>query len=150
MSNENLDAWLHMQEAQGTHGRHHEELRSQSTNLIVAVSAAILAFLSSTAASAKNIWTLALFLIVVNVYGFFMSLKHYERSRLHYDVARSYADIISEHCKLGDTTLNGVRSAAHSRHSKRFSFVRKFRTNVLWSCLHLLLAALGVFLFWVN
>src|SRR5712672_3973776 len=137
MNGDNLDAWLHMQEAQANHGRHHEDLRSQSTNLIVAVSAAILAFVSSTAATAKNIWALAVFLIVVNVYGFIMSLKHYERSHLHYDTARSYADVISERCKIGDITLNKIRATAHAKHSKKFSLVRKLRTNVLWSCLHL-------------
>ena len=71
-----------MYEEQVRHARHHETLRTQSTNVIIVLSGAVLAFLSSDAASSGQHIVLPLFLILTNVYGFIMSIKHYERSRV--------------------------------------------------------------------
>lgn len=147
MSDENnLATWLQFREGQNNHGRHHELMRSQSTNLVVGISAALLAFMASQAASSHSLWALASLLVALNGYGFLMSLKHYERSQLHYSVARAYADRISDAAPLGGTTLNEVRGDAHSMHEKRFSLVRRLPANLLWACIHLLIAAIGVVL----
>ena len=148
MSDDKINIWMQMLEGQNNHGRHHESLRSQSANIILAVSAALLAFLASTTAWQDKAWALIPFLILINVYGFIMSIKHHERSRLHYSVARSYANVISEATRVGGKSLNQVRAVAHENHKQRFSLVRKLPANVLWSGLHLLIAGMGVcFLF---
>lgn len=87
MSEKNLDHWSRMYIEQVAHARHHETLRAQSTNPVVVVSAALLAFLASNAATLGRQAMIGVFLIVVNVYGLLMSLKHYERSHLHVTVA---------------------------------------------------------------
>ena len=135
-----------MYQEQITHVRHHETLRSQATNLIVVISGALLAFLSSTAATPGRQITLGTFLIVVNLYGLLMSLKHYERSRLHVTVASKYRDFLSQLTTIDGTSLNDTRRSGRDQHKNEFPIVEKIRTYALWSSLHLLLAMIGGFL----
>jgi len=145
MSDKNLDHWSRMYLEQVTHARHHETLRAQSTNLVVVISAALLAFLASNAATPGRQVMIGVFLIVVNVYGLLMSLKHYERSRLHVTVASKYRDVLSDHTPVGGRTLNDERDSGHQSHAERFpiSFIASVRAYVMWSGLHLLLAVVG-------
>jgi len=134
-----------MYEEQVRHARHHETLRSQSTNLIVAISAAIFGLMASSSASGDHPHLLGTFLVVINLFGLLMSLKHYERSRLHVTVASKYRDVISEDSKIGDRELNLSRKAGKDSHSMRFAKSSRLRAYVLWSGLHLILAGMGAF-----
>ena len=145
MSNDNnSDVWVRMYEEQLRHVRHHEVLRSQSTNIIVAISAAVLAFLGTSFSDSSSPTLLGTFLVAINGYGLLMSLKHYERSRLHVEVASAYRRRVSEVPALGDHTLEATRQCAHHAHKVNFTNTLGMRAYVLWSGLHLVLAALGV------
>lgn len=143
MPDPNADIWLRMYEEQVRHGRHHETMRSQATNLIVVMSGAALAFVASGNASESDTSVLGAFIIAINVYGFLMSMKHYERSRQHVSVAAEYRTVVSEHSPIGGATINDVRSRAKAEHSKHFPVSRRIRAYVLWAGLHLVLAILG-------
>jgi hypothetical protein len=143
MTEKNLEYWSRMYQEQITHARHHETLRAQATNLIVVISGALLAFLSSQAATPGRQVILGAFLIVVNVYGLLMSLKHYERSQLHITVAREYRNFLSKNASAFGKTLNEIRELGRTEHKKNFRIVRNIRTYLLWSGLHLLLAVIG-------
>lgn len=143
MSEKNLEYWARMYQEKIIHARHHETLRAQATNLIVVISGALLAFLSSNAASPGRQVILGSFLILVNIYGLLMSLKHYERSRHHIAVAAKYRDFLSRNTAIFGTTLNDTRQLGRDEHEGEFSVVGKLRTYALWSGLHLLLAVFG-------
>lgn len=145
MTEKNLDHWSRMYLEQVTHARHHETLRAQSTNLVVVVSAALLAFLASNAATPGRQVMVGVFLIAVNVYGLLMSLKHYERSRLHVTVASRYRDVLSDNTPVGGQTLNEARESGHQAHRERFPIplIAGVRAYAMWSGLHLLLAVIG-------
>ena len=145
MSENNLEYWSKMYQEQITHARHHETLRSQATNLIVVISGALLAFLSSVAATPGRQVILGVFLIVVNIYGLLMSIKHYERSRLHVTVAGQYRDFLSQNASAFGNSINTTRKRGHEKHKQNFPIVQHFRTYALWSGLHLLLAMIGGF-----
>ena len=81
MNNSQFEVWLRMYEEQVRHARHHETLRTHSTNVIIIISAAILAFLSSKFVSPSQHVVFGFFLIAINVYGLILSLKHYERNQ---------------------------------------------------------------------
>ncbi len=142
-----LDAWVRMYEEQLRHVRHHELLRSSSTNFAVVVSAAVLGLFAAGLASDQR-WMLALFLIVINIYGLMMSLKHYERSRLHHTVSGRYRNVISEVCKFDSYVLNDLRRDAHSKHEARRRLMSRVRAYWMWCGLHALLALLGAGLLW--
>lgn len=144
----NVEIWLRMYEEQIRHGRHHETLRSQATNLVVIMSGAALAFLASGNASKLDSSLLGAFIIAINVYGFLMSLKHYERCRLHVAVASRYRDVVSDASPIDQLTINAARRLAKREHQRFFPISRRLRAYVLWAGLHLVLACLGArFLF---
>lgn len=138
----NAEIWVRMYEEQMRHGRHHEELRTQSTNIIVAISAALIAllddgstYIDSTVAGA--------FIIIINLYGLLMSLKHYERSRLHVGVGGAYRSIISKFATIGEYQIDSKRSEAKENHGSKF-IMSKVRAYYLWSGLHILLIFIGL------
>lgn len=144
MENENRDTWLRLYEGQINHVRHHESLRAQSTNLIVAVSAAVLAFLSTADLPQERRVFLAVFLVLINLYGFLMSRKHYERARLHATVASRYRDAVSQASPLSGQLPNDAREGGRSAHFSEFAFIASIRASMLWAGLHLLIGALGI------
>lgn len=138
-----LDVWVRMYEEQIRHVRHHEALRSSSTNFVVVISAAVLGLFAADMTSEWR-WLLGPFVVVINVYGLLMGLIHYERSRLHHAVADRYRDVISESCKAGGHEMNELRRAARREHFGHSRLPRWLRVYRLWCGLHILLAALGV------
>ena len=144
MPGENTDVWMRMYEEQARHERHHEELRTRSTNMVIAISAAILAFSASTYVSESQQYLLGSLLVLINGYGLLMSLKHYERSHLHVTVASKYRDALSAYAKLSGLSINDVRQTAHRTHKNYFRVTTWLRAYVLWMGLHIVLAAIGV------
>lgn len=139
------DVWVRMYEEQIRHVRHHEALRSSSTNFVIVISAAVLGLFAADMISEWG-WLLALFVVVINVHGLLMGLMHYERSRLHHAVADRYREVISESCKVGGHEINELRRAARREHFGHSRLPRWLRVYRLWCGLHILLAALGALL----
>ena len=131
---------MRMYEEQLRHARHHETLRTQSTNLIIMISAAILAYLSSKIVLPSQSVVVGIFLILINLYGCIISLKHYERSQMHLEVSRHYRDVLSSLSAAGGTELNKVRKAGRDAHNSQPNPIRKLRVYLLWSALHVLIA----------
>ncbi|MHA7838725.1 MAG: hypothetical protein ACX98W_14815 [bacterium] len=143
---EKVDTWLRLYEGQIQHVRHHESRRAQSTNLIVAVSAAVLACLSTADLPQQRRVFLAAFLVSINLYGFLTSRKHCERATLHATVGARYRDAVSEASALSGHLPNDVRAEAHSSHFAEFRLIGKVRASALWAGLHPLIAALGIYI----
>ncbi|MDE2892483.1 MAG: hypothetical protein OXN86_08295 [Chloroflexota bacterium] len=138
----NLEVWVRMYEEQIRHVRHHESLRSASTNIAVVVSAAVLGLFAAGVTSEQQ-WVLWSFLMLLNIYGLVMSLKHYERSRLHHAVSTKYRDVISEVSKFDDYAINAVRHDAHREHKTWSLPIQRVRAYWMWCGLHVLLVFLG-------
>ncbi len=146
MSNHATEVWLRMYEEQVRHGRHHETLRSQSTNLIVFMSAAILAFMSTESTSEHQNNVLGVFLLIVNLYGFIMSSKHYERSRRHIAVSKEYRNVISKHSIWDNDIINVAREKGRENHYRKFRFLQEIRAHFLWKGLHLVIIVMAIVL----
>lgn len=135
-----------MYEEQVRRARHHETLRTHSTNVIVIISAAILALISSDDSSTEQHAMLSWFLIAANIIGFFMSLRHWERSCLHHTVSGRYRTIISDHTGLGDANLNAEREIGQKQHFRlrRFSLLTMLPAHVLWPGLHAVIVLMAI------
>lgn len=143
-----LEGWLRLYEGQIEHARHHENMRSQATNVVVAISAAMLAFLASDLgkSGAESYLSVAtgLFIVALNLYGWLMSMKHYERSRLHIDVASQYRTVVSMMISDEAHDAEELRRVAHNEHSKMF--LTRVRASWLWSGMHILIGTIGAFI----
>ena len=143
MNNSQFEVWLRMYEEQVRHARHHETLRTHSTNVIIIISAAILAFLSSKFESHSQHVVFGFFLIAINVYGLILSLKHYERNQLHLEVSRHYRTVLSQFSALEGRELNRERRAGRDKHYNKAGKIKDLRVHFLWSGLHGIIALMG-------
>jgi hypothetical protein len=144
MSNTIIEVWMRMYEEQVRHARHHEALRAQSTNVIVAISAAVLAFFASGHVSDARQYSVGVFLIIINAYGLLMSMKHYERSRLHVTVGSQYRTALSAQTSLNGLEINRARSVGRQAHARTFRVTRAIRAYILWCGLHIMLGLTGL------
>lgn len=142
MSNE-VEIWLRMYEEQTRHIRHHETLRANATSYILAISAAALGLFTTDAIEVNQGMVIPLLIVILNLYGFFMSLKHYERSRLHHTVSSRYRDVISKYSGIADRVINDERQIGVTEHGREWRFISRIRLYVFWSVLHLVLVAFG-------
>ena len=112
--------------------------------MIVAVSAALLAFIASAVISNDHNGLIGVFIVIINLYGLVMSLKHYERSRMHINVRGKYRDMISNVSEIDGRKNNMARKEGKDAHPTRFPRLNRIRGDVLWSRLHLILAFVGL------
>jgi len=133
-----------MYEEQIRHIRHHETLRTHSTNVVVILSAGVLGLLSSGVVTSEVQYFLAVFLALMNGYGIIISKKHYEISRLHHEVSSRYRTVISDHSSLGHTNLNNQGEVAHREHYGKSTIITKIPAHRLWSWLHAIIVLLAI------
>jgi uncharacterized membrane protein YidH (DUF202 family) len=123
-----------------TQGRHHEVQRANVTNFIIIVAGGILAFVANKDVT-RDKWSLAIFLIVVGLFGALFSAKQYERFRFHMVAAGKYRHKLEDILK-GD--LSSIRDSAKAEHEKGFpSFLVNLRLYYFWIALHWLKVSRG-------
>ena len=79
--------------------RHHEEQRATATNIIITLSTAVIALVGTLFAlpgkyDHRMFWELPAIIIVLSGSGLFLSLKHFEKSTLHFNAAECYRDLL--------------------------------------------------------
>jgi hypothetical protein len=129
-----------------THARHHETLRATTTTVLLAVAAGVLGLLG-----AAHEWPLryeqlplALFLILLGVFGAFFSAKYHERFEFHMNRAREYRNVLE--ANLPGMGIDKLRPVADKKTELKHPWLYHRRLSAFWVWLHLLIAALGVLL----
>lgn len=143
MSN-SADPWTRMYESEIAFARHHEVLRTHSTNVVTAISAALLAFATSQDPGSASQFLAGSLLVVANAHGVVAGLKHYERSQRHFLIARKYRYFISK--GLTEGQLASTRSRATAEHGRLWPCMAKIRTHWIWCGLHIGLLVVGTVL----
>lgn len=143
---EKIAVWVALHEEEMRQARHHEILRSHSTNVIIGISAAILAFASSESTANELQVASLLLIIIANVYGALMSRKHYERARRSHAICRQYRTVISGVTAIENLEfeqLMDARAAGLALHNTKFPHFKKVRAFFLWAFLHIIVALVG-------
>jgi len=126
-----------------TQGRHHETQRASMTNFIIIVAGGTIAFIANKGVT-KDQWVLALFLILIGIFGAFFSAKQYERFRFHMIASGKYRLALEELLK---SNYGNIREIAKSEHESNYSkFLVKLHLYYFWITLHLLITILGIIL----
>jgi disulfide bond formation protein DsbB len=124
--------------------RHQESQRESVTKLLVAVAAALLGLVTFDGRITTTDIPLALFLVVLGVFGAVFSIKHYERFRYHLGQARSYHKALDAALKSAGTWE--LRETARSEHAQKYGLFFEIRTHWLWLAINAVIALLGVVL----
>jgi hypothetical protein len=124
--------------------RHHEDIRFKSSQLIIALTAALIAAAKFAAGTLSN-YAIALFVVLLGLLGIAQVLKHTERADRHAAIARSYRKRIGELAKSHSaSSVEEIHDEAASIHKKRAGWVYKMRARWFWLCMHILVVAFGV------
>lgn len=129
------ESWLH--------ARHNETQRSAVSGAVIAISAAVVGFITSHELN-QNDLPLTLFLMFLGLFGAAFCAKHYERFSLHMEIIREsqvYLDRL-----LPGEPLEDIFAKAKAAHKRRGHWLRWARLNHFWVLLHLLIALLGLLL----
>ena len=141
MSGDQIQVWLALYNENCIHGRHHETQRSVMTAFVIASTAA----LANLALADKSVDVRDLpYTVAVTVFGLFgaiLSAKHYERFKDHMHRAR----LIREELDSGalNKRAQALRDQAHKNAKAEFPTLYELRLNWGWVGLHLVVAAVG-------
>jgi hypothetical protein len=113
------------------------------TSVILAVAAALVGFFGSTAASPQKSWAVAIFIVILGVFGALFSVKQYERSRFHMSAAGLHRVKLEQ---LAKVNLSEIRGAAEAKQKKDFPTTEAWPLNKFWTGIHALIAVFGAIL----
>ena len=139
---ETTEILVFIMEQQLSHAKQSEDQRANITNIIVLIAAAIQGGLTQTGFT-KNALPLTITLIIMGIFGIVATTKLYERFRYHYEVMRQIRQKLET--LNPDTAIRACLDAAWQEHTKKHPITStKIRLHLIWSTLHMLIAALGV------
>lgn len=128
------------------HGRHHETLRATTTTVLLAIAAGVLGLLG-----VERVWPpdlrvlpLALFLVILGLFGALFTAKYHERFTFHMNRAREYRNALD--ASLPAVGINKFRPIADARTKSEYPRLFHLRLWLFWVGLYVLVAALGLVL----
>jgi len=138
---EELEVLAQVREEYVAQARHHELQRATVANLLVGMAGAILAVLGHLRFDASAL-PLAVFLMLIGVYGVLISAKLYERLRRALTHAKLFHAKLDEMC--GGVELLQIKRAAMKEHDCDFPRMSKRSLHWLWHWLFIGIALLGL------
>ena len=130
----------HMEE-NWLHARQAEEKRAMIATVNLLIASVMNGIVVFTGLSHKTL-PLALWMIVLGIYGIATSVKLYERSQFHISRARKLRARLDELCP--DAQVEHLQRIAEDEHKLRHPVVMNVRLNNIWVGLHILIAASGI------
>lgn len=123
------------------YARHHEDLRSMVTNLIIVVGAALGGIIGFDGIINGSDIPAAVFLIIVGICGAVFCYKHYERFHSHYARARELRKKLDTISGLG---ILEMKARADEKHRQEFPRAHRLSVGWLWTAFPLSVSVLGV------
>lgn len=124
--------------------RHHEAQRASVTNLLLAVSAAVLGVITYDGGLWIGDLPLTLFLILLGLFGALFVAKQYERFAMQQGRAGRYRGMLDE--MVPEAAVLKLRNEADAENEARYPRLSRIRLHRFWTALHLLVAGFGVVL----
>lgn len=139
---ETTEILIHLMEQQLSLAKQSEDQRTNITNIVVLITAAIQGALTQTGFT-KNALPLTFTLIIIGLFGIIATTKLYERFRYHYEVMRQIRKKLET--LHPDTTIEACLDLAWREHITKYPAIsRRIRLYVVWSTLHAFIVLLGV------
>jgi hypothetical protein len=116
--------------------RQHEGQRERMTTLIVAISAATIAFISQQNLTYSDL-LLSIPLILLGIFGARFSYKHYERNRMHVTISEGYLELIDE-------DILNVRKHREVTHKEKYPKTYHWKLHKYWQGIHIGISIAGL------
>jgi hypothetical protein len=137
------DLLWNLYQENATHGRHHETLRATTANILLAVAGGAIAIAAHRDSRLSlEVLPLALFVVLIGLFGAFFSAKYHERFEMTMERARQFRDALE--VLLPATQIKTLNTRADAITKKKHPWLFERRLYKFWIALHLLVAALGL------
>jgi hypothetical protein len=123
-------------------GSNHESSRSSITNLILIITGVIITIITYDGYINDSDLSLAIFLIIIGVFGGICNAKYYERFNFHYSRARGYRKLLEN--QYPDINFDLSRANSDTDTINRFKIISRIRLNWLWMILNLMISLFGL------
>jgi len=120
--------------------RHVEGQRSTMTNIILVVTAILLGFTFNDGVIIKSNWPFPALIILIGIFSYLFSMKHYERFKLHDKLSDRYREIIEKMVSEADVN----REEINAELSKEFGVIHNQRLNAYWKGIPVAVTVLGI------
>ena len=124
------------------HARHHEAMRTSTTNIVVSIGGAAFAIIGYDKTICGTDLPLLLFVAVLGIYGALFSAKQTERAGLHYIRAQEYRRAIDR--DEPDIDFLSLRKSADQTHKSRYPRLTQFELQSLWIGIHIGITVLAL------
>jgi hypothetical protein len=143
--------------------RQHEGQRERVTNIVLSIAGLLIGLVTF---ANLQLWSLiaAGSIILLGIYGFLFSGKHYERFKFHTAVLQAFRKEIERahnDPEYGKVSLSSLRASATEKHYREFvwpkfsgtndkaqaaatSWIARQRLHVFWEAVHLLIVGIGL------
>lgn len=128
--------------------RHHETQRTNASSIIVAISAGLIAFISSKHHVDVSNVPACILVIGLGIFGIVFTEKHYERTRLH--LYRAYEYYHALDARISTVQLDELRKRANKQSDDRFKLLSSIKLSILWMALHGIIAIIGIVLAFIS
>lgn len=140
---EEVEVLMRFYDEQCQQARHHEDHREKVTQMVIAVSTALIAFIAVNSLQPWTVW-LALAVLALPFYSAPFCFKHYERNRHHVRYARNYRRMIEE--LVDDVPLRDLREDARHDHRDAYPLSSAWRLHSFWLSINYVIGLIGAIL----
>ena len=138
-------ALLELYKEHAAQARQHETQRERMTGAVVAIGAAVTAFLAQALKDPSLALVIpAVFLVPLGCFGALFSRKHYERNRHHTAIMSAYLTALQ--AQIAGSDLHGPRKLGRAENEAQFGRLAKWRLYLFWDALNASVAVVGVVL----
>jgi|TARA_R110000851_G_scaffold310283_2_gene470030 hypothetical protein len=142
--NQNQDILWKYYDQEIQQGINHETSRSYITNLILLITVVFITIITYDDDINHNDLPLAIFLIIIGVFGVICNAKYYERFNFHYSRATGYRKLLEDEYPDVDFITSRIDSDLNTLN--RFKIINRIRLNWLWMSLNLIISLFGLVL----
>lgn len=122
----------------------HESSRSSITNLILIITGVIISIITYDGNINYSDLFLAIFLVIIGLFGCICNAKYYERYHFHYSRSKGYRRLLEE--QYPNINFNNSRANSDINNINRFKIISRVRLNWLWLILNLIISLFGLVL----
>jgi len=137
-----LDIYCKMYAEQGTQARHHDTLRATVSGLIITAIGALLAFSKFDSIGHTFGWAI----LVLSVLGCLLSLKHYERNRLHTRMQIAFSNEIDSILTKSGLRMSIIFEESRKNQGLFLKILNTIRLFLLWLIIFVFLGGLGFYI----
>ena len=128
--------------------QHHENQRTNASNILAAISAGVMIALGTDKLSAEVSVMLSVLLIALGLFGWIFCAKLYALIKLHAERSYQYLDVLDQ--EVAAVQIASLKQVASDRNNQKFRKLKNLGLNKIWAWFHQSILCAGVLFLGIN